>query len=87
MTYDVFIERSAQRTLAKITQPHQDRIIRAIDNLHDNPRPSGALKLTGRPAWRIRIGDYRVIYEIDDYKTTVLVVSIGHRKKIYESGR
>lgn len=87
MTYETLIERSAQRLLSKITQPHQDHIIEAINTLRSNPRPVGVQKLSGREAWRIRVGDYRVIYEINDEASRVLVVTLGHRREIYRFGR
>ena len=83
MTYAVKILRSAQKQLAKIVQQDQPRIISGIRLLADNPRPSNAKKLTGRSGWRIRIGMYRVIYEISDKELLVLVVAIGHRREVY----
>ena len=83
MKYKLFIERAAQKGLSKISHQEQNRIIAAIQNLTDNPRPSNAKKLTGRDAWRMRLGNYRVIYEIQDDTPIVLVVHIGHRKDIY----
>lgn len=83
MTYRLFIEKSAQKYLDKITNPDQDKIINAIQNLSENQRPSGVKKLSSRDAWRIRIGNHRVIYEIDDEKKIILIVDIGHRKDIY----
>ncbi len=87
MTYAVFIERSAQKSLSKIIQPDQDRIIEAINKLRSNPRFAGAQKLSGREAWRIRVGSYRVIYEINDAALRILVVTLGHRKEVYRFGR
>lgn len=84
MTYAVNILRSAQKELGKINHRDQPKIISAIKALADNPRPSGSKKLSGRPAWRIRIGTYRVIYEIHDDRLIILVVSIGHRKEVYK---
>ena len=83
MKYEVYIEKAAQRSLARVPQPHQDRMVGAIAGLADEPRPAGAKKLGGRTAWRIRIGDYRVIYEVDDDHHTILVVSAGNRRDIY----
>ncbi len=83
MTYSLFIERRAQRALARIARPEQERIITAIRRLMDDPRPSEAKKLTGRDAWRIRVGDYRVIYEIHAGRLLILVVDLGHRREIY----
>ena len=56
----------------------------AIADLADNPRPYGYKKLKGEDAYRIRVGDYRVIYEINDDKIIVTVVMVGHRKDIYK---
>lgn len=83
MTYSVRILRRAQKQLSRIDRQDQPRLISAIRSLAENPRPAGCRKLSGRPAWRIRIGSYRVIYEIDDDQIRVLVVAIGHRKDVY----
>ena len=83
MTYELLIERRAQRMLAKIVQPYRDRIISAVRHLAENPRPPEVKKLSGRDAWRIRIGSYRVLYEIHDAKLVVLVVEIGDRRDVY----
>lgn len=83
MTYRLFIEKSVQKKLDKITNPYQDKIINAIQDLSEHQRPSGVKKLSGRDAWRIRIGDYRVIYEIDDNRQIILIVNIDHRKDVY----
>lgn len=84
MNYTVNILRSAQKQLAKINREDRDRIISTIRNLADNPRPAGCIKLSGRPAWRIRIGAYRVIYEIHDDQLLIIIVAIGHRKEVYK---
>ena len=84
MNYKIYIERSAQKALSKIPTRDQNRIIESIQNLSDNPRPSNTKKLTGKSAWRIRIGNYRVIYEIVDDRLIIIVISIGHRKDIYK---
>ncbi len=81
--YALEILRSAQRQLAKIELRDQDRIISAIRGLAGDPRPPGSKKLSGRPAWRIGVGTYRVVYEIHDDRLLVLVVAVGHRKDIY----
>jgi len=77
------ILRVAQKQLAKIDRAQQQRIINAIRELATNPRPPGCKKVSGRPAWRIRIGPYRVLYEIHDDLLLVLVVTIGDRKSVY----
>jgi len=83
LTYALFIERRAQRSLSRIAVQDQERIAVAIGGLADEPRPSGVKKLSGRNAWRIRVGDYRVLYEIHDDRLLILVVDIGHRREIY----
>ena len=83
MTYAIEILRSAQKQLSKLQRREQQRIIENICGLADDPRPSGCRKLSARPAWRIRVGDYRVIYEIHDNHLLVLVITIGHRREAY----
>lgn len=83
MTYALFIEKRAQCSLSRFAAQDRDRIADAIRRLADEPRPRGIKKLSGRDAWRIRIGDYRVLYEIHDARLLILVVDIGHRRNIY----
>ena len=82
--YRVVIDSYAQKQLGKIPPPHFNRIIKAINELGTDPRPHGYKKLTGRPGYRIRIGDYRVIYKVEDKILTVFVIDIGHRREIYD---
>ena len=82
-TYRIYILRSAHRELAKLPIPAFERVRDAILELSENPRPVGCLKLKGREGWRLRVGDYRVIYEIDDETGTVTVLHIGHRRDVY----
>ena len=83
MTYAIDILRIAQKQLARIDRTQQPRVIAAIRELAAEPRPPGCTKLSGRCAWRIRIGPYRVIYEIHDQRLLILVVAIGDRKNVY----
>ena len=83
MNYEIQIRRKAQKSLAKIPEPFQGNIVDAINSLAHNPHPANSKKLTGRPAWRIRIGNYRAIYEIENNFLTILVLDIAHRKNIY----
>lgn len=85
MTYQLQIKRNAQKALAKIPQPYQKNIINAIYRLADSPFPIACKKLTGKEAWRIRVGDYRVIYEVKDSQLIIFVIDIGHRKEIYRN--
>jgi mRNA interferase RelE/StbE len=84
MTYKISILRKAQKQLAKIPASDFKKIKQAILDLGQDPRPPGSLKLKGRPGWRIRQGDYRVIYEIQDDQLIVIVLDIGNRKDIYK---
>ena len=83
MNYAVSILRRAQKELSQLSAPSFERVCDAIRSLAVNPRPPGCRKLVGREGWRIRVGDYRVIYQIDDPARTVLVLHVGHRRDIY----
>lgn len=84
MTYRIEITRDALRALAKLDKPIRRRIQAAIDRLKTDPRPSGAIALQGLSgAYRVRAGDYRVIYTVEDARLLVLVVDLGHRREIY----
>lgn len=83
MTYKVFIRRSAQKQLSKIPASDYLKIKQSILNLAYDPRPADSIKLKNREGWRIRQGNYRIIYEIQDDKLIVLVLRIGNRKDIY----
>ena len=84
MPYTITIKPSAKRSLAKLPKDVGERIARAIDGLAFQPRPSGCKKLEAADRlWRIRAGDYRIVYEIRDDVLLVLVIRIGHRRDIY----
>lgn len=83
MNYTVLILRRAQKELANLQKLDYERVRDAVMSLSDNPRPINCKKLVGREGWRIRIGNYRVIYEIDDAKQEIIVFYIGHRRNIY----
>jgi mRNA interferase RelE/StbE len=77
--------RRARKDLEKIPTKTQDRILKAIQNLGADPYPSGSKKLEGSSdSFRIRVGDYRVIYEIKKKEIYILIVRIGHRKDVYK---
>lgn len=82
--YRVVIEREALRALSKLDKPIRRRVQMAIDRLADDARPPGARALAGRPGClRLRVGDYRVVYEVQDDQLLVLVIDLGHRREIY----
>ena len=83
--FSIIIARSAQKELDNLTGPIFARIDAKILALADNPRPSGCKKLRGyTDLWRIRVGDYRVIYAVDDEALSLNVLRIRHRKDVYE---
>ncbi len=82
MSYEVLILRRAQKELADLPRTDYERIRGAVAALAENPRPAGCKKLVGREGWRIRSGDYRTIYEIDDAQKKVTVLDIGHRRDV-----
>ena len=84
MGYTLNFSKRAFKQLAKINEPYYTSIKVAITNLTDNPRPQGYRKLKGRDGYRIRVGDYRIIYDIFDSELVVDVIDLGHRKNIYE---
>ena len=84
MSYKIFIDPSAERELGKIDIRWQGKIIDAIDELARTPRPPGVKKLTGSDSsYRIRVGDYRILYQIKDRELTILVIRIAHRRDAY----
>lgn len=84
MAYTVQIAARALRDLARLDKPIRRRIRDAIDKLGADPRPPGAKALQGQPGLlRIRVGDYRVVYEVRDRVRVVLVIRIGHRSEVY----
>jgi mRNA interferase RelE/StbE len=83
MSYEVLILRRAQKELANLPKADYERVRDAVAALAENPRPAGYKKLIGREGWRIRSGDYRAIYEIDDAQQQVTVLHIGHRRDVY----
>lgn len=84
--YEVQIARRALRVLATLPRKEQQRVRAAIDLLADNPRPPGCTKLSGEDsAYRVRVGVYRIVYEVIDDQLLVHVVRIGHRREVYRS--
>ncbi|MCX6405145.1 MAG: type II toxin-antitoxin system RelE/ParE family toxin [Actinobacteria bacterium] len=84
MTYQVILRPQAKKSLSKIPKRERQRIEIAIDLLSTNPYPPASRKLVNRPEWRVRIGKYRILYEVIDNELVVLVISIGHRSEIYD---
>jgi mRNA interferase RelE/StbE len=82
--YFVSFRRSAEKDLRKLDTKLQNRVLRAVEPLAQNPRPDGCRKLQGsEDAYRIRVGDYRVIYTVDDAVLIVAVERVRHRREVY----
>lgn len=84
MSYRIELRPAAVRALKKVDHQDRDRIRGAIALLGENPRPPGAKALHGRNGLRVRVGNYRIIYTIDDDVLVVAVVTLGHRRDVYE---
>ncbi len=84
MTYTVQWARRTVKQLEKLDRIAQKKIVIAVTKLADNPRPRGVQSLATRPGeYRIRVGNYRVVYEIHDDRLVVLVVVVAHRREVY----
>ncbi len=83
MPYRVEFETRARREFLDLPRELQKRLAAAIDDLSAHPRPPGAKKLTGQEGYRVRKGDYRILYTIDDPNLMVRIYRIGHRREIY----
>ena len=84
MQYELIIKPTAEKSLDKLPRLIRRRIVDAMKELRGNPRPAGVAKLAGdENLWRIRIGSYRVVYEIHDDQLIVLVLRVAHRKDVY----
>ena len=81
--YEVEFAKSAQKELTKL--PHQIslRIAKAIYKLSEDPRKGNVRPMVGTTSWRLRVGDYRVVYDILDNRLTILIIRIRHRKEVY----
>jgi len=83
--YKIELRRKAQRSLDKLPENDFTAIITEIKKLADTPRPKGVEKIKSAGLWRIRQGDYRIVYSIDDSQKIVTILRIGHRREIYRS--
>jgi mRNA interferase RelE/StbE len=83
-TYEIEFRPAALRELRKIDRSTQPRIQGAIALLAQDPRPPASRQLRGREGYRLRVGDYRIIYTIDDGVLLIVIVTIGHRREVYQ---
>lgn len=84
-SYSLEIKRSAAKELAQVPPKDRGRIVARIQALAEDPRPVGAEKLSGQERYRVRQGDYRILYEIEDQVLRIMVVKIGHRRDVYRT--
>lgn len=83
MSHSLLILRRAQKELASLTPEAYEKVKEALMDLGKRPRPTGCRKLKARKGWRLMVGDYRVIYDIDDQRRIVTVLHVGHRRDVY----
>ena len=84
MKYTVIISRASQKVINRLDGDMHARIIRKLETIEDNPRPMGIEKLTGPDnLYRVRVGDWRIVYAIQDRNLVVLVVKVAHRREVY----
>ncbi len=81
--YKIEIKRSAIKEIKKLPSKDLKKILAKISSLADNPRPKGCVKLSADEKYRIRIGVYRILYEIKDKLLVIIVVKVAHRKDVY----
>jgi mRNA interferase RelE/StbE len=82
-SYRIEVRLSAVKELEAIPEKDLARVTARIQTLADNPRPPGCEKLSGQERYRLRQGDYRILYEVDDSRQSVTVVTVGHRREVY----
>ena len=83
--YKIELRRKAKSSLDKLPKDDFDAVLDAVKGLGNTPRPKGVEKIKSAGLWRIRQGDYRIVYSIDDSQKSVTVLRIGHRREIYRS--
>ena len=81
--YEIFFKKSVEKDFMAIPKNELKKIIKRIGELTENPRPQNCEKLTGQDRYRLRQGNYRIVYSIQDNELTIWVVKVGHRKDIY----
>ena len=81
--FDLVFKESVSKDLKELPTQDVQRILERIDALRDEPRPQGSVKLSGKEYYRVRQGNYRIIYEIQDAQLVVIVIKVGHRREVY----
>lgn len=81
--YSIFFRKSVEKDLSNIPKKDVGKILKCVKSLVNDPRPAGCEKLTGQERYRLRQGQYRIVYSIQDEELTIWIVTVGHRKDIY----
>lgn len=81
--YEIFFKESVWKDFKDVPKKDLKRILSRIENLGSDPRPTGGEKLTGHELYRVRQGNYRILYSIQDNELTIWVIKVGHRKEVY----
>ena len=88
MPYRIQVKKSAAKEIAALPKRDRRSVVKAIETLTETPRPVGVRKLAGtKDAYRLRVGDYRIIYQIDDNVLTIFIIRVRHCKDVYRHGR
>ena len=82
-SYELVVRPSVHKDVRDIPPKDMKRIVERMEGLREEPRPVNSVKLSGQEAYRVRQGDYRIVYEINDAVQTVVITKVGHRKEIY----
>jgi mRNA interferase RelE/StbE len=86
VSYEIVFKRKARKGVVRLPENLYERVTRAIDDLATDPRPRGAVKMRGtgqQEEWRVRVGDYRIVYRVDDEGQKVVILAVGHRGSVY----
>lgn len=86
MKWTVSFSRSAEKDLSRLSSENRQRIGRAIRSLEADPFPSASKPLKGREQWRLRVGDYRVLYIVSSEPKNLTIIAVGHRREVYRKG-
>lgn len=84
MIYEIVFSKSAAKAFERIPDPDYSKIKKTIDGLALDPHPSGSIKLRGRNSYRVRQGNYRIIYKVVSQELIIDIIAVGHRKDIYD---
>jgi len=83
VNYNIFLRKSAEKELASIPRKDLVKVIERIQSLAEDPRPAGSKKLSAKEQYRVRQGDYRIVYAVNDPGREIRIVKIGHRREVY----